>query len=94
MPEHVVIVEPLEYFSAFGGGRLRVRDLEDVLDHEITFGVILVVVQTRIDVAHYKREFLAFLREIVDIISLRGLLQLLKFDRNHVLKISQRALLQ
>jgi hypothetical protein len=94
MPEHVVIVEPLEYFSAFRVGRLRVRDLEDVLDYEITFGGVLVLVQTRIDVAHYKREFLSFLREVVDVICLWGLLQLLKFDRNHVLKIRQRALLQ
>ena len=54
MPEHVVIVEPLEYISAVRrGGRLRVRDLEDVLDYEITFGRILELVQTRIDVSHY-----------------------------------------
>jgi hypothetical protein len=53
MPEHVVIVEPLEYIVAFGGGRLRVGNLEDVLDYEITFGGILVFVQTRIYVTHY-----------------------------------------
>jgi hypothetical protein len=57
-----VIVEPLEYIIAFGGGRLRVRNLEDVLDYEITFCGVLVLVQTRIDVSHYKREFLSFLR--------------------------------
>lgn len=53
MPEHVVIVKPLVYIFALGGGRLRVRDLEDVLDYEITFGGILVLVQTRVDVPHY-----------------------------------------
>jgi hypothetical protein len=75
MPKHVVIVETLEYIAAFGG-RLSVRDLEDVLDYEITFGGILVLVQTRVDVTHYQREFLSFLREVVDVISL-WLMQLL-----------------